>query len=238
MLGNPVRTQRKVGKSAQIPGRKEGRELIPQGLSFSLPLIPCPSLHLPPAGKPSQRNSKDDSIILIPALCGLQGECASSELASHSVETGVLTLWDHPTAKPHISARRAREEGRFRTSPVPQWIRICLQMQGTWVCSLAREDPTCCRGTKPRHHTTEFTRLEPALGNKRAMRGSRASAKRNPPPPPHPHPTHFAATGESPSKATETQHSQKSVNKRESFRRRSPGTCQPHCCRWHRPCCP
>ena len=44
MLGNPVRTRRKVGKSAQIPGansRKEGRELIPQGLSFSLPLIPC-----------------------------------------------------------------------------------------------------------------------------------------------------------------------------------------------------
>lgn len=78
MLGNPVRTQRKVGKSAQIPGRKEGRELIPQGLSFSLPLIPCPSLHLPPAGKPSQRNSKDDSIILIPALCGLQGDSVSS----------------------------------------------------------------------------------------------------------------------------------------------------------------
>ena len=35
------------------------------------------------------------------------------------------------------------------TSLVVQWLRICLAMPGTQVQSLAREDPTCPRATKP-----------------------------------------------------------------------------------------
>ena len=35
-------------------------------------------------------------------------------------------------------------------SLVAQWLRIHLPMQGTWVRSLAREDPTCRGATKPR----------------------------------------------------------------------------------------
>ena len=33
-----------------------------------------------------------------------------------------------------------------------QWLRIRLPMQGTRVRSLVREDPTCCRATKPVRH--------------------------------------------------------------------------------------
>ena len=39
-----------------------------------------------------------------------------------------------------------------RTSLVAQWLRIRLPMQGTWVRSLVREDPTCRRATKPVRH--------------------------------------------------------------------------------------
>ena len=35
------------------------------------------------------------------------------------------------------------------TSPVAQWIRICLLRQETWVQFLVREDSTCCRVAKP-----------------------------------------------------------------------------------------
>ena len=40
-------------------------------------------------------------------------------------------------------------KNRARTFLVVEWIRICLPIQGTWVWSLVREDPTCCRATKP-----------------------------------------------------------------------------------------
>ena len=39
-----------------------------------------------------------------------------------------------------------------RTSPVVQWLRICLPMQGTRVRALVREDPTCHGAAKPTHH--------------------------------------------------------------------------------------
>ena len=35
------------------------------------------------------------------------------------------------------------------TSLVAQWLRICLQIQGTRVRSLVQEDPTCRGATKP-----------------------------------------------------------------------------------------
>ena len=38
------------------------------------------------------------------------------------------------------------------TSLVVQWLRIHLPMQGTWVQSLVREDPTCHGATKPVRH--------------------------------------------------------------------------------------
>ena len=37
-------------------------------------------------------------------------------------------------------------------SLVAQWLRIHLPMQGTWVRSLAREDPPCLGETKPMCH--------------------------------------------------------------------------------------
>ena len=37
----------------------------------------------------------------------------------------------------------------FQTSPVAQWLRIRLPMQGTQVQARVREDPTCHGATKP-----------------------------------------------------------------------------------------
>ena len=37
-------------------------------------------------------------------------------------------------------------------SLVAQWLRICLQMQGTRVRALVWEDPTCRGATKPVSH--------------------------------------------------------------------------------------
>ena len=53
----------------------------------------------------------------------------------------------------------------YRTSLVAQWLRICLPMQGTWVRSLAREDPTCHGATKPVRHNYWAWALEPASHN-------------------------------------------------------------------------
>ena len=48
-----------------------------------------------------------------------------------------------------------------RTSLVAQWLRIRLPMQGTRVQALVWEDPTCCRATKPVHHSYGACALQP-----------------------------------------------------------------------------
>ena len=40
----------------------------------------------------------------------------------------------------------------IRTSLVVHWLRICLQMQGTWVQSLIQEDSMCHEVTKAMQH--------------------------------------------------------------------------------------
>ena len=55
-----------------------------------------------------------------------------------------------------------------RTSPVVQWLRIHLPMQGTQVQSLVREDPTRQRAAKPVHHSCWAK--EPVVSNKRSHR--------------------------------------------------------------------
>ena len=46
-----------------------------------------------------------------------------------------------------------------------QWLRICLPMQGTWVPSLAWEDPTYLGATKTVGHNYEACALEPVSHN-------------------------------------------------------------------------
>ncbi|XP_059940272.1 craniofacial development protein 1 isoform X2 [Mesoplodon densirostris] len=55
---------------------------------------------------------------------------------------------DVPSPLPSLPAG----SGSLRTSLVVQWLRIRLPMQGTQVQALVREDPTCCRATKPVCH--------------------------------------------------------------------------------------
>ena len=67
------------------------------------------------------------------------------------------------------------------TSLVVQWLRIHLPMQGTWVWSVVREDPTCRGATKPVSHKywahalqlLKPTCLEPVLYNKRSHRNEK-----------------------------------------------------------------
>ena len=47
-----------------------------------------------------------------------------------------------------------------RTSPVEQWLRIRLPMQGTQVRALVWEDPTCCGATNPVRHNYRACTLE------------------------------------------------------------------------------
>ena len=49
----------------------------------------------------------------------------------------------------------------LRASLVAQWLRIRVPMQGTWVWSLVREDPTCHGATKPVSHNYWACALEP-----------------------------------------------------------------------------
>ena len=51
------------------------------------------------------------------------------------------------------------------TSPVAQWLRIHLPMQGTRVRALVWENPTCRRATKPVRHSYWACALEPASHN-------------------------------------------------------------------------
>ena len=53
-----------------------------------------------------------------------------------------------------------------RTSLVSQWLGIYLPMQGTRVRSLVRDDPTCCRATKPVN--SGYWAHTPMLLNKRS----------------------------------------------------------------------
>ena len=54
------------------------------------------------------------------------------------------------------------------TSLVIQWLRICLQMQGTWVQSLVWENSTYSKATKPMSHNYWAPALEPVL-HKRSL---------------------------------------------------------------------
>ena len=56
-------------------------------------------------------------------------------------------------------------ESKHRASPVVQWLRIHLPMQGTQVRALVQEDPTCRGTTKPEHHNYWACTLEPVSHN-------------------------------------------------------------------------
>ena len=67
---------------------------------------------------------------------------------------------------PFLSNLKKAEVG---ASPVVQWVRIYLAMQGTPVQSLVQEDSTCHRTAKPVHRNCcRPSALKPVLHNKRS----------------------------------------------------------------------
>ena len=121
-----------------------------------------------------------------------------------------------------LSVFRYNQYFNLWASPVAQWLRIRLPMQGTRVRALVREDPTCSRATKPMHHNywacaLEPTShnywahvpqllkpacLEPVLRNKRNHHNEKSTHHNEEQPP-------LAATRESLRAAAKTQHGQK-----------------------------
>ena len=85
-------------------------------------------------------------------------------------------------------------------SLVVQWLKICLQMQGTQVRSL--EDSACPGATKPVGHNCWACTLEPILHNKRSHHNEKPGHHNERILP-------LAASRESPNAAVKTQHSQK-----------------------------
>ena len=66
----------------------------------------------------------------------------------------------------HILTARTKDKNKQRgTSLVVQWLRIRLPMQGTWIRSLVRDDPTCHGATKPVCHNYWTCALEPVSHN-------------------------------------------------------------------------
>ena len=69
-----------------------------------------------------------------------------------------------------------------------QWLRICLQIQGTWVPSLVQEDSTYRGASKPEYHNYWASNLQAMLHNKTSHCNERPvvdSAQTAWPPPPH-----------------------------------------------------
>ena len=64
----------------------------------------------------------------------------------------------------HLSVHKHREG-----FPGGTVVKVCLPMQETWVRSLIREDPTCCRATKPVRHSRRAGALEPGSCNYGAL---------------------------------------------------------------------
>lgn len=64
-------------------------------------------------------------------------------------------LYMNPRPARKIFSLSLPESQSFCSGPslVVQWLRIHLLMLGTWVHSLAQEDPTCHEAAKPAHHS-------------------------------------------------------------------------------------
>ena len=70
-------------------------------------------------------------------------------------------LWECKVIFKLSRIRQNQKRKCIGTSLAVQWLRIHLPMQGTWVQSLAWEDPTWHRATKTERHNSEALALEP-----------------------------------------------------------------------------
>ena len=121
--------------------------------------------------------------------CGAQAPVAQAQqlwltglVAPRHVGSSQTRAWTHVPCigrqiLNHCATREAHKHMfkwyHGRTSLVAQCLRIRLPMQGTQAWSLVREDPTCCRATKPVGHNYWDCALEPVSHNYWA-RASRA----------------------------------------------------------------
>ena len=77
----------------------------------------------------------------------------------------ILAAGRGPASSARCSWALPIAKGWPRASPVAQWLRIRLPMQGTRVRALVWEDPTCRGATKPVRHNYRACALEPVHHN-------------------------------------------------------------------------
>ena len=95
----------------------------------------------------------------------------SSNKTDNWLFNGNNNHWGYFNWNGTLSAERKALEYLFKNeskglSLEVQWLRICPPVQETWVQSLTQEDPTCCRATKPMHHSYWACALEPTIHEK------------------------------------------------------------------------
>ena len=78
----------------------------------------------------------------------------SSSFINQVVGTGKLTesLLSQTATWKSFWGKCIKYYFHWGTCLLVQWLRSRLPMQGTWVRSWVRKDPTCCGATEPMHH--------------------------------------------------------------------------------------
>ena len=100
-----------------------------------------------------------------------QKRAPRSKTVRQSVSVRTPRVREHSKSTTHepssceLSKMRTYYKPITGASLVAQWLRIHLPVQGTWVRALVREDPTCCRATKPVRHNYWACALEPMSHN-------------------------------------------------------------------------
>ena len=92
--------------------------------------------------------------LILHLICGKKTSTLREICWGHQEEVKQVTTDLSPQKKPLT-------KNYWGTSLAPQWIRIHLLMQGTWVWSLVQEDPTCLGATRPLSHNYWACALEP-----------------------------------------------------------------------------
>ena len=136
-------------------GTTQDRDSGPAGtaprnqFSYTSPCPPCFRLLLPTNLDPKG------------SLINISNPTLSQSLLPIKIKLGPFLTPFHPLST-YTGFLHSQNRG---DSLVAQWLRICLPMQGTWVRTLVREDPTCCGATKPMRHNYWACALEPASHN-------------------------------------------------------------------------
>ena len=106
--------------------------------------------HTPP---PPPRKWQHRILTMGPPGKSLEGHFSICMLFTWNLYLIIIALHTLCTSMSMYYIRKFKVFKILGTSPVVQWLRICLSILGTWILSLLQEDPTCWAAAKPVCHT-------------------------------------------------------------------------------------